>query len=106
MLEITLKLEKNILNKRYSLFVWINVTLEQFSGVLKSFCVGMTDTNLQGSVKKLSPKKCPEECLPQDSVKVTVENMRDSVEKLYPKESVEGCDTALWGSVRAPNGFF
>ena len=27
------------------------------------------------------------------------------MEKLSPKESVEGGDTALWGSVRAPKGF-
>ena len=40
-----------------------------------------------------------------DSVKATVENLRGSVEKLSLKESVEGADTVLWGSVRAPEGF-
>ena len=35
----------------------------------------------------------------------TVKNRRGSVEKLSPKESVEGGDTALRGSVRAPEGF-
>ena len=29
-----------------------------------------------------------------------------SVEKLSPKESVDGADTVLSGSVRAPEGFF
>ena len=38
-------------------------------------------------------------------MKATVENPRGSVEKLSPKESVEGGDTALRGSVRAPKGF-
>ena len=37
--------------------------------------------------------------------KANVENLRGSAEKLSPKESVEGEDTALRGSVRAPNGF-
>ena len=36
------------------------------------------------------------------SLKATVENPRGSVEKLSPKESVEGADTVLRGSVRAP----
>ena len=35
-------------------------------------------------------------------MKATVENLRGSVEKLFPKESVEGADTVLRGSVRAP----
>ena len=35
----------------------------------------------------------------------TVKNPRGSVEKLSPKESVEGGNTALRGSVRAPKGF-
>ena len=35
-------------------------------------------------------------------MKATVENPRGSVEKLSPKESVEGADTVLRGSVRAP----
>ena len=39
------------------------------------------------------------------SVKATVENPRGSEEKLFPKESVEGADTVLRGSVRAPEGF-
>ena len=39
------------------------------------------------------------------SVKATVENPRGSVEKLSPKESVEGADTVLRGSVRAPERF-
>ena len=39
------------------------------------------------------------------SLKATVENPRGSVEKLSPKESVEGADTVLRGSVRAPEGF-
>ena len=38
-------------------------------------------------------------------MKATVENPRGSVEKLSPKESVEGADTVLRGSVRAPEGF-
>ena len=38
-------------------------------------------------------------------VKATVENPRGSVEKLSLKESVEGADTVLRGSVRAPKGF-
>ena len=38
-------------------------------------------------------------------MKTTVENPRGSVEKLSPKESVEGADTVLRGSVRAPKGF-
>ena len=38
-------------------------------------------------------------------MKATVENPRGSVEKLSPKESVEGDDTVLRGSVRAPKGF-
>ena len=38
-------------------------------------------------------------------VKATVENPRGSVEKLSPKESVQGADTVLRGSVRAPEGF-
>ena len=38
-------------------------------------------------------------------MKATVENPRGSVEKLSPKESVEGADTVLRGSVRAPKGF-
>ena len=38
-------------------------------------------------------------------LKATVENPRGSVEKLSPKESVEGTDTVLRGSVRAPKGF-
>ena len=38
-------------------------------------------------------------------LKATVENPRGSVEKLSPKESVEGGDTVLRGSVRAPKGF-
>ena len=38
-------------------------------------------------------------------MKTTVENPRGSVEKLSPKESVEGTDTVLRGSVRAPKGF-
>ena len=38
-------------------------------------------------------------------VKATVENPRGSVEKLSPKNSVEGADTLLRGSVRAPEGF-
>ena len=42
----------------------------------------------------------------EQSLKATVENPRGSVEKLSPKESVEGGDTALRGSVRAPEGFF
>ena len=37
-------------------------------------------------------------------MKATVENPRGSVEKLSPKESVEGADTVLRGSVRAPKG--
>ena len=37
-----------------------------------------------------------------DSLKATVENPRGSVEKLSPKESVEGADTVLRGSERAP----
>ena len=39
------------------------------------------------------------------SVKATVENSRGSVEKLSPKESVEGGNTKLRGSVRAPKRF-
>ena len=39
------------------------------------------------------------------TLKATVENPRGSVEKLSPKESVEGADTVLRGSVRAPEGF-
>ena len=39
------------------------------------------------------------------SLKATVENPRGRVEKLSPKESVEGADTVLRGSVRAPEGF-
>ena len=38
-------------------------------------------------------------------VKATVENPRGCVEKLSPKESVEGADTVIRGSVRAPEGF-
>ena len=38
-------------------------------------------------------------------VKASVENPRGSVEKLSPKESVEGSDTVLRGSVRAPEEF-
>ena len=38
-------------------------------------------------------------------MKATVENPRGSVEKLPPKHSVEGPDTVLRGSVRAPKGF-
>ena len=38
-------------------------------------------------------------------MKATVENPRGSVEKLSPKKSVEGTDTVLSGSVRAPKGF-
>jgi hypothetical protein len=38
-------------------------------------------------------------------VKATLENPRGSVEKLSPKESVEGADTVLRGSLRAPKGF-
>ena len=38
-------------------------------------------------------------------MKANVENPRGSVEKLSPKESVEGADTVLRGSVRAPEGF-
>ena len=38
-------------------------------------------------------------------MKATVENPRGSVEKLSPKESVEGADTVVRGSVRAPEGF-
>ena len=34
--------------------------------------------------------------------KATVQNLRDSVEKLSPQESVEGANTLLMGSVRAP----
>ena len=46
------------------------------------------------------------ECLfPMVSVKATVENPRGSVKKLSPKESVEGADTVLRGSVRAPKEF-
>ena len=37
-------------------------------------------------------------------LKASVENPRGSVEKLSPKESVEGADTVLRGSVRAPEG--
>ena len=40
-----------------------------------------------------------------NSLKATVKNLRGSVEKLSPKESVEGADTVLRGSVRAPEGF-
>ena len=40
------------------------------------------------------------------SVKATVENPRGSVEKLSSKESVEGANTGLRGSVRAPEGLF
>ena len=40
-----------------------------------------------------------------DRLKATFENPRGSVEKLSPKESVEGADTVLRGSVRAPEGF-
>ena len=36
---------------------------------------------------------------------MTIENLRGSGEKLSPKESVEGGDTALRGSVRAPDRF-
>ena len=43
--------------------------------------------------------------VPGNSLKATVENPRGSVEKLSPKESVEGTDTVLRGSVRAPEGF-
>ena len=39
------------------------------------------------------------------TLKATAENPRGSVEKLSPKESVEGGDSALMGSVRAPKGF-
>ena len=39
------------------------------------------------------------------SSKATVENPRGSVEKLSPKDSVEGANTVLRGSVRAPKGF-
>ena len=38
-------------------------------------------------------------------MKTTVENPSGSVEKLYSKESIEGGDTALRGSVKAPKGF-
>ena len=41
----------------------------------------------------------------QSSLKATVENPRGSVEKLSSKESVEGADTVLRGSVRAPEEF-
>ena len=44
-------------------------------------------------------------CSPYFALKATVENPRGSVEKLSPKESVEGADTVLRGSVRAPEGF-
>ena len=39
------------------------------------------------------------------SVKATVENSRGSVKKLSPKERVEGGNTKLRGSVRAPKRF-
>ena len=48
------------------------------------------------SVESISTDAC---------VKATVENPRGSVEKLSPKESVEGDNTVLTGSVRAPKGF-
>ena len=38
-------------------------------------------------------------------MKATVEKSRGGVEKLSPKESVEGTDTVLRGSVKAPKGF-
>ena len=38
-------------------------------------------------------------------MKPTPENPRGSVEKLSHNESVEGADTVLRGSVRAPEGF-
>ena len=38
-------------------------------------------------------------------MKATVENPRGIVAKLSPKESVEGVDTVLRGSVRAPEEF-
>ena len=38
-------------------------------------------------------------------MKATVVNPRGSVKKLSPKESVEGADTVLRGSMRAPEGF-
>ena len=38
------------------------------------------------------------------SLKSTVENPRGSVAKLSPEESVEGANTVLRGSVRAPKG--
>ena len=41
----------------------------------------------------------------KNALKVTIENPRGSVEKLSPKESIEGADTVLRGSVRAPEGF-
>ena len=39
-------------------------------------------------------------------MKATVENPRGSVVKLSPKGSVEGGNTVLRGSVRAPEGFY
>ena len=44
-------------------------------------------------------------CNGLESVKATVGNPRGSVEKLSPRESVKGGNTALRGSVRAPEGF-
>ena len=38
-------------------------------------------------------------------MKATVENPRGIVAKLSPKESVDGVDTVLRGSVRAPEEF-
>ena len=44
-------------------------------------------------------------CLVRVGLKATVENPRCSVDKLSPKESVEGGNTALRGSARAPKEF-
>ena len=52
-------------------------------------------STLTGSLISFNPSR----------LKATVENPRGSVEKLSPKESVEGADTVLRGSVRAPEGF-
>ena len=38
-------------------------------------------------------------------MKASVENPRGNVEKLSPKESVQGANTLLRGSARAPEGF-
>ena len=58
----------------------------------------------------ISPNRQEQTCLQWseavvEHMKATAGNPRVSLEKLFPKESVEGADTVLRGSVRAPKGF-